>query len=488
MVRKLVSWIPRFWVSRLATVGVAITTAAGCTLLLLLAAEFATAGMPGYASGLFVALALGFFMFGLALIPAGLLLHRWRHKGEVERPAGTGPWSTLFGNKSARRTILVLGIATVINLVLIGGGGYTAAKYMDSPQFCGTTCHTVMEPEYQAYLRSPHSRVKCVDCHIGPGASWAVRSKIDGLRQVWNVIIDDYSRPTPAPVHELRPARGTCEKCHWPDKFYGNRLISRMHFEEDAENTAVVTILALKVGGALAHGDRHEGIHWHVSPNTQVEYEALDDKREKIGRIRVLRDGEVVKEFLPPKELLEEKAHEIRTMDCVDCHNRPTHQFDGTPVQAVEWALEHGVLDPSTPYLRKLAPEILAREDRPRDGVEKEFLKDLSAAYDTQFPDVKPDEAALEKAAAGMATMYRRNIFPYMRVGWDTYPTHIGHAGEMQDLRGCFRCHDEKHKTADGQALSQDCEMCHQLLAQEEKPSELEESLKTMLGWIDDGE
>ena len=486
VVRKLISWIPRFWVSPIATVGVAVTTAAGCTLLLLLAAEFATTGMHGYATGLFMAVALGFFILGLVLIPAGLLIHRWRQKGKPEAEAGTGPWSTLLANKAARRTLLVLGVATFVNLLLIGGGGYSAVKYMDSPQFCGTTCHTVMEPEYQAYLRSPHSRVKCVDCHIGPGASWAVRSKVDGLRQVWNVIVDDFSRPTPAPVHELRPARGTCEKCHWPDKFYGNRLIARVHYEPDAENSQTVSILALKVGGATIHAGRHEGIHWHVSPNTIVEYEALDDKREKIGRIRVVRDGKLVKEFLPPEELLDAPAREVRTMDCVDCHNRPTHQFDGTPVQAVEWALSHGVLDPAVPYLRKLAPAILEAEDRPREGVEKGFLAELSAAYDAQHPDQKPDAATLEKSAAGLATLYRRNIFPEMRVGWDTYPTHIGHAGEMQDLRGCFRCHDEKHKTADGLTLSQDCELCHQMLAEEEAPEDLDDALKSLVGWDDD--
>jgi len=486
MVRKLVSYIPRFWVSRIATAGVAVTTAAGCTLLLLLAAEFATTGMHGYATGLFIAITLGFFLAGLTMIPVGLLIHRWRLHGKIEPTKGTGPWSVLFSNKKARNTVVFLGVMTVINVLLIGGGGYSAAQYMDSPEFCGTTCHTVMEPEYQAYLRSPHSRVKCVDCHIGPGASWAVRSKLDGLRQVWSVLIGDYSRPTPAPVHELRPARGTCEKCHWPDKFYGNRVIFRMHYQEDEKNSPMVNILALKVGGARAHTGQLEGIHWHVSSDTRVEYDALDDKREKIGRIRVIRDGKVVDEFLPTEELLSEKVVETRTMDCVDCHNRPTHQFDGSPVQALEWALGHGKLDATVPYLRKLAPAILAREDRSRDSVEKEYLAELTAAYDKEYPELKPDAETLEKAAAGLASLYRRNVFPKMKVGWDTYPTHIGHAGDHQDVRGCFRCHDENHTTKEGKVLSQDCELCHQILADEESPSELEDPLKNMLGISED--
>ena len=480
--RSLFSWVPRFWVSRVATLGVAISTAAGCALLLVIAAEFATEGVGTYASGIFLLIILAFFILGLILIPLGLVFHRRRVRDEDEPARGYGPWSTLMKDKRARSTLIVLGLATVVNVLLIGGGGYRAAKYMDSPEFCGTVCHTVMEPEYQAYLRSPHSRVKCVDCHIGPGASWAVKSKIDGLRQVWHVIVGDYSTPTPAPVHELRPARGTCEKCHWPDKFYGSRVVFRMHYLPDEKNSREVNILALKVGGAHPKGGNHEGIHWHVSPDTQVEYEALDEKREKIGRIRVIRDGKVIKEFLPPKELLDAKVVETRTMDCVDCHNRPTHQFDGSPVQALDWAFGHGHLDAMVPYLRKLAPDILAAEDRPREGVEKVFLTELSAAYDKFHPELKPDDETLKEAAEGLAELYRRNVFPKMKVGWDTYPTHIGHAGEQEDLRGCFRCHDENHETKDGQALSQDCDLCHQILAQEENPAELDEVLRDMLG------
>ncbi len=90
-----------------------------------------------------------------------------------------------------------------------------------------------------------HARVACVDCHIGPGASWFVQSKLSGLRQVLAVMSDDFSRPIPTPVENLRPARDTCEQCHWPEKFAGDRLVARQHFGYDREVTPYTNVLAL---------------------------------------------------------------------------------------------------------------------------------------------------------------------------------------------------------------------------------------------------
>lgn len=484
--RSLLQWMPRFWESKLSTLGMAITTVAGFVLLLAIAADFAAPGMNVYATALLFLIVPGFFVLGLLLIPLGLFLKRRsdKRRGIEPPPPEERPLTNLFRNKTARRNIIFLGSMTFVNILLIGGAGHKGLSFMETPEFCGTVCHTVMEPEYQAYSRSPHSRVACVECHIGPGASWAVRSKIDGLRQVWHTLRGTYERPIHAPVHELRPARETCEKCHWPDRFHGNRVIFRTHYREDQENSPEITALVLKVGGENALTGQYEGIHWHVSENHFVRYEALDDKRERIGRIQVLQGDKVIREYLPEGE--PEAAREVRIMDCVDCHNRPTHQFDGSPTQALEFAFRTGLLDRGVPYLRKLAVAILTPEDRPREEVERIYEAELVAAYEKEHPDIKPDAGVIAKAAAGLAELYRRNVWPRMNIGWDTYPTHIGHAGEQADLRGCFRCHDEKHKTAEGVALSQDCELCHQMLAQEEAPGDLDEGLRTLLFGTDE--
>jgi hypothetical protein len=481
-VRTLLAWMPNFWISRISTLGVALTTLSGFVLLMALAATVFGGGFNVYVTAVLFLVMPGIFVLGLILIPFGIVRKRRldAKAGVPSPPDEKRPFTNLFRDKTARRNIVFLGAATFVNLLLIGGAGQKALSFMETPEFCGTVCHTIMQPEYEAHGRSPHSRVACVDCHIGPGASWAVKSKLDGLRQVWHALRGDYSRPIHAPVHTLRPARETCEECHWPDRFHGNRVIFRRHFLDDEENTGVVNALVLRIGGENPLSKEYEGIHWHVSANTQVRYEALDDKREKIGRIEVVRDGKVVAEYLPPPSDSPLEVREHRVLDCVDCHNRPTHQFDGSPAQAVDWAFGTGLLDRGVPFLRKLALPLLGRVDRPREGVEKEFEAELAAAYDAEHPDKKPDAAALAKAAAGLAELYRRNVFPQMQIGWDTYPTHIGHAGEAADVRGCFRCHDEKHKTADGKALSQDCELCHEMLAQEEKPEELDDQLKAL--------
>ena len=475
-------WIPRFWESRMSAVGVAITTAAGCTLLMAIAADLAGTGLNMYATALLFLIMPAFFILGLVLIPLGLILKRRSDlKKGVETPSD-GPVRKALRQPAVRRTILVIGVLTFINLILVGGAGAKAVHFMETPEFCGTMCHSVMEPEYVAYQRSPHSRVACVECHIGPGASWAVKSKLDGLRQVWHTMLGDYDRPIHAPVHALRPARDTCEKCHWPDRFHGNKLFARYHYREDETNTIEVNALALRVGGANALTGTHEGIHWHVSPDTVVEYEALDDKREKIGKITVRRGTEIVAEYLPAdEEVRAAPVREVRAMDCVDCHNRPTHQYDGSPSRAVDIGFQLGLIDPKTPYLKKVALPLLAKIDRVRDTAEATFEADLRTAYERDHKDVKLEPGALKAAGRGLAELYRRNIWPRMKIGWDTYPSHIGHAGSEADIRGCFRCHDEKHATKDGKVLSQDCELCHQLLAQEEAPAELDEGLKAML-------
>ncbi|RME25118.1 MAG: hypothetical protein D6806_08455, partial [Deltaproteobacteria bacterium] len=316
LLEVVLSFLPRLWTNWITLTGSVITTISAGTIIVAIAIQLTTEGLNPYAAMFSFLFMPGAFVLGLLLIPVGFFYEAHR------RPRPADPIMAAFReavtNRSARRRILFLIVMTLINLIIVGAAGNQALHFMDSVEFCGKLCHQVMEPEYGAYMRSPHSRIRCVECHIGEGATWMVKSKISGLRQVWAVLVDSFSRPIPSPVHELRPARDTCEQCHWPAKFHGNRVAFFTHYAEDEANTPEVTALLLKIGGQDARG-RYHGIHWHVNTDTEIRYEALDEKRHRIGKVEVWRKGKLEKTFLPAKGK-DEKPVERRTMDCVDCH------------------------------------------------------------------------------------------------------------------------------------------------------------------------
>ncbi|PKN59347.1 MAG: cytochrome C [Deltaproteobacteria bacterium HGW-Deltaproteobacteria-14] len=474
---KFSSWMPRLWSHWLSLVGVILTSIAGLSLFI----SFIIGVDNVYASAFLWLIMPGVFLFGLALIPIGLWRSRVRKRkggaaSEEVESVSRAVRELLARPLVRRRLLLVLG-ATLANVVILAAAGQAAISFMDTPKFCGTVCHEVMQPEYDAYLRSPHARVPCVDCHIGPGASFFVKSKLDGLRQVWGVITDDFSRPIPSPIHDLRPARDTCEECHWPARFTGNRVKFITHHEDDAESSPKVTTVMLKIGGEDRLHNRHTGIHWHVDPDIQVVYEALDDHRDSVGDIMVMRDGVPISVYKAPGE--PKPVVELRTMDCVDCHNRPTHIYDETPERAVDAALVSGELDRSVPWIRSLAVALLQRTDRAREGVEAAFEEDLAAAYDAEHADEKPAPEVIKRSAAAIAALYLRNIYPKMKVQWDTYRSQLGHREIDGKELGCFRCHDESHTRQDGQTLSQDCDLCHELLSEDEAPEDLSPALKS---------
>jgi NapC/NirT cytochrome c family, N-terminal region len=355
---------------------------------------------------------------------------------------------------------------TALNLVLFGSASYRGVEYMDSAKFCGQTCHTVMQPEFTAYQNSPHQRVACVDCHIGPGAGWFVRSKLSGVRQVFAVTFHTYDRPIPTPVEQLRPARETCEQCHWPQMFTGDKLVVRTSYKDDKKNTPQTTVLLLKIGGREAgHG---VGIHGkHLDRATPIEYVATDRQRQTIAEV-IYEDGAgkrsefVSSDSKPTAAQL--AAGERRTMDCVDCHNRPTHVFQ-LPDRAVDQALAEGSVSTDLPFIKKMAVEVLKADYPDRDTASRSIAGKLDQFYRTTYPDVYRDKRpVVDQAIAGVQAIYLRNVFPAMKVSWGTYPNNLGH----MDFPGCFRCHDGSHTTADGRTIPNDCDTCHTLLAVDE--------------------
>jgi hypothetical protein len=406
-----------------------------------------------------------FLAAGVAMIVAGNVIRRRREKADGRTHTAIDITSPKF----IRRTITVAAVTFVV-LVGLGLFSYEAYHYTDSNQFCSYVCHEVMAPEATAHATSPHANVHCVDCHIGPGASWFVRAKLSGMRQVFAVMTDEFSRPIPTPVENLRPARETCEVCHWPERFHGSRLVTHPRFASDRENTAQTTALVLHVGGpeGVHEAGEASGIHWHVDPKNQIRYRHADRERQEIAEVILTTPEGEVRYTRGDEDDADEG--EWRTMDCLDCHNRPTHIYD-LPHRAVDTALAVGGLDADLPWIRKEGERVL-REMEPSGDTAAAIAARLREIYAEDHPeDLAALEAGVEPAAAELARILERNVWPAMNITWGTYQSNLSHFdpdGEMSE-GGCFRCHDGEMESADGRVIEQDCETCHALIALEEE-------------------
>ncbi len=436
--------------------GVLLTTVSAIAFLAMFSLDLAGLHANPYVGIVFFLILPSGFVAGLALIPIGMWLERRR----VARGGAAFHWVVIDLNDVRQRLSLGLVLAlTVVNVIIISMATYRGVEYMDSVAFCGQVCHEVMQPEFTAYQNGPHSRVKCVGCHIGPGAPWFVRSKLSGTRQLFAVSLNTYSRPVPSPVKELRPARDTCEQCHWPTKFHGEKLDIRREYADDEQNTETATTLRLRIGGVGATGA--SGIHWHVAEQNEIEFITTDEKRQTIPWVQLRKsDGTVVAftvEGTTPGAL---SAGERRRMDCVDCHNRPSHIFAPTAEKAVNGAIASGAIGKDLPFVHREAVAALKTPFATREEADAGIKARLAAVYQKEYPQVWQDKQDLVvRAIAATGALYARNVFPAMRIDFGTYVNNIGHV----DGPGCFRCHDGEHKSPDGQVIPQDCDLCHEI-------------------------
>jgi nitrate/TMAO reductase-like tetraheme cytochrome c subunit len=440
----------------LSLAGIAIVSISALLFLIVFFLDLFGFHTNPYLGIIFFLIAPAIFIFGLVLIPIGMFFERRRRA--AGHPARVG-WPRLdLNNPVQRRGVFIVLVMTFVNVVIISLAAYRGIEFMDSTSFCGQVCHEVMEPEFMAYQDGPHSRISCVQCHIGPGAPYLVKAKIDGVRQVFAVLMDSHSRPIPSPVHTLRPAREVCEQCHWPEKFHGDTVQVKREYADDEAVTESTTTLRIHVGGGSEKLGVATGIHWHMNVANVVEYRA-DPTRMTIPWIKVTdRTGavrEYVAEGVPQEEL--DKLEQSRTMDCMDCHNRPSHAFFPSPERAVDAAIAGGELSRGLPFIRREAVAALKTNYADRPTAEREIAGHLTNFYRTSGKAIaQPD---LERAIQATQRLYARNVFPGMNVTWGTYPNHIGH----MDAPGCFRCHDDNHKTRDGRVIKQDCDLCHQI-------------------------
>lgn len=400
-----------------------------------------------------------FFAFGAVLFLYGMRRESMRRRREGVDEAL--PYPLLDLNHPATRKrfgYAVLGSSFLA--IFLAFLSYHAFLYTETVAFCGELCHTVMEPEHTAYQDSPHARVSCVECHVGSGASWYVKAKLSGARQVLAVTLDTYPRPLPTPIENLRPARETCEECHWPEKFFGTQLMQIPHFRYDEQNSAEQISLGIKTGGGGEVLGRNAGIHWHMLIGNKVSYVALDRRKHDIPWFRVVTGDGTVEEYLSldykgTAEALE--ALPRHEMDCMDCHNRPTHIFP-PPDGAVDRVLASGRVSRTLPWIKKVAVDALVVEYRTREEAHEGIRKEISDFYQSRYPAVYGERRAeIGRAIDAVIAIYDRSVFPKMNVDWRTYPSNIGH----RNWPGCFRCHDGRHVSKTGKVLTTECSVCH---------------------------
>jgi nitrate/TMAO reductase-like tetraheme cytochrome c subunit len=445
--------------------GGAITSAAGVTMIgYWLVEVFGRPNDNPYLGIIFFLILPALFVLGLLFIPIGVFIRRRKLQLAGEIPAEFPKID--LNDRMFRHGLDIVLVATIVNLLVVSMASYRGAAYMDSPQFCGSSCH-VMHPEYTAYKVSAHSHVACVECHIGAGAESYFKAKVNGTKQLVEVTFNRYPKPIPSPVMNLRPAREICEGCHTPAKFVGEKLLVKSSFADDEKNTETQSVVVLHLGGidSLSHLTGIHGVHLG-----HIEYVTTDPTRTSIPWAeRTYADGSrmafgssALKGAVPQGER--------RVMDCIDCHNRAAHTMQ-TAEDALNRAMAEGAISPELPWIHKKALELLKANYATEAEARQKIPAALTQFYRSEHPDVLAAHPDLVKnAAQGLVTVFTTNSFPDMKVTWGTHPNHIGH----MSYPGCFRCHDGDHVAKEGKTLSQDCAACHNLLAVDEaKPKVL---------------
>ncbi|HMK30527.1 MAG TPA: NapC/NirT family cytochrome c [Terriglobales bacterium] len=454
--RPILVLLTSHWVSML---GVALVTTAGFSWLFVLPIQ-----LRGHASNPYIGIVVFIFIpvifiLGLILIALGVFLGRRRIARAEQALLATADRRTYI-----RRFAIFFAATTAVNIVIGTQGTYRAVQHMETPQFCGQSCH-VMKPEFIAHEKSPHARVECVDCHVSPGAVGWVESKKAGTRQLMDVVFHRVHYPIESAMESNRlvPASDTCEQCHWPQKFDAVKLRVIFHFQDDAANTQTQTVLMILTGGGELGG-----IHGkHFGRGVAIHYAAADAKRQTIPWVeyRNQSSGEI-RTFLADGSTAQSVASLRRyQMQCVDCHNRPTHTFE-LPERAVDRAMGLGSISPTLPFIKKKAVELLKAKYSSNEEASKIIPATLVDYYRQSDPVMSSQRAnEISKAGAEIAAIYNRNVFPELKVTWGTYPNNLGHT----DFPGCFRCHDGSHSTSDQKmTITQDCNTCHEPLAIEE--------------------
>ncbi|MBT3228195.1 MAG: hypothetical protein HOD43_13440 [Candidatus Marinimicrobia bacterium] len=462
--RRYLQFIRSVSRNRIGKMGVVLTTS---TFLMFIFMEFAwfvglvTNAYIGLISYLVLPL---LFLFGLAMIPLG-----WKRQQQITGKTGLELLSTEFGEDGIKAAITgshifkTVGILTLINVLFLILASTQTLHFMDEAEFCGTACHSVMNPEWQTYQVSSHANVKCVSCHVGEGAEALFESKLNGLWQMVSVSFNLYERPIPTPVRQLRPARETCEKCHWPEKHYGEQLIKRIHYTNDEIPEALYTTLSFKVDADMQK--ERVGVHWHIARGVKVSYASVDDQRSKIKWVKVDYPDGSSRQFQNKRLNQDTPILEERQMDCVDCHNRATHVYR-EPEDIVDGFLADGIIPLDLPFIRREALDALQTHSPDKSRGVEQVRKHLFAYYQENYPDIYfSRQVDISNTSDLLAAEYDRYIHPNMNIEWGVYPSQLGHKRDD----GCFRCHHENMQDDTGKDVDSDCTVCHDIFAFDSK-------------------
>ncbi len=464
---------PASFYNPISLIGISIAGVSLGLILFLVILESMTESPKPYMGIIAFVLLPAVLLIGLFVTVYGMF--RARRRALAGKPELHLPQIDL-NNPRHQAGFLAFSLGTILLLLLSAFGSFKAYERTDSDQFCGEMCHKVMAPEYTAYQYSPHARVGCVKCHIGPGAGWFVRSKLSGAYQVYATLFNKYPRPIPTPIENLRPAQETCEQCHWPKHFFSEKQVSNTYYSSDQKNSKWTIDLLVKIGGGNIEAGPTSGIHWHMNIANEVTYATLDSQRQIIPWVRVKSaDGRVATYKSTENPLSDEEFQRAtkRRMDCIDCHNRPTHIYHPSS-RSVNHVMSLGWIAPELPNVKSISVKVLEQPYTTTQAALDSIKMVFEDYYRTTYPEVASKKAdKVERAITELQKIYARNYFPEMRVSWRKFNDNIGHLY----YPGCFRCHDGKHVSDEGKVLSRDCNVCHTILAQQLENDKLRLSL-----------
>jgi hypothetical protein len=442
-----------------AVVTVGFTGAAFLTLLDLVAGR-----RSGY-GGLALLPPVGLMSIGVLLVLGGWLRERRRHahgrRSSFYDTWVVDPWGIVRG-RGLWFVPLVVGAGTFA-LFAAGAGTVGLFEVSESNTFCTQACHAVMGPEGTAYTYTAHSRIGCVECHVGAGPEGFLSAKLGGMRQLYAVASGTVSRPIPTPIHGLE-MRARCEGCHLPEQNVGyvGRAHAYFHSGENVESDRMVMMVNVGRGPkGLLPG---QGVHnMHIAE--KVEFIARDPQRQEIAWVRHTDGKGNTREYQPQSKPLsdaERASLPVRTMECVDCHSRPAHRFLSA-TDSVNLALEAGLLPRDLPYIKAVAVRALDGGYESTSAALEGIDRRVRESYEKEHPELWKERAeAVETSIAMLRKIYQRTIFPEMKADWRAHPDNNGHLYSP----GCFRCHNDELRSADGEQIVTDCAACHAVVAQ----------------------
>ena len=362
-----------------------------------------------------------------------------------------------------RRTVMLGTVTTLVlaavALAVLGAGGIVAWEYSNSNAFCTNNCHAVHPEEPRAYAVAPHARVQCVECHMGRLPTLQLMTLKAAHYNELLGMITGYHRPLAATT--LRPARDSCEGCHWPAVNHDDKVRTKVHYDTDAKNTESRTRLIVHTGGGEAREGATRGIHWHVDQN--VEFATVDEQKRLIPWVRITgKDGKSTTYVDASSKLSRAELDQMpkRRMDCSDCHNASGHPFRN-PADRVDDAMQEGRISRDLPSIKARALAIIDKASALHGPLEQQVPQfERIIAEARPKGELKPEvRKAEDQFSATMLAILKLSEFEAKDFTWQSFPNHAGH----RDFPGCFRCHDGKHFNDKGEAIRLQCTLCHDI-------------------------